>query len=231
MQAVRVDIRFDAYDNESGNAKAKIMAKFQRKTAEERKDEIRRGAVQTFLKKGYRNTTMEDIVASTTLSKGGVYRYFKSTKEIMLSLMHEGNILSRERLRVLFDKAEENADVCALFSQALIEKLFAENPLKRLYLMFVTEIVYDAEFEKEWQKLNADFYPILRADFLEWKNEKPDLADAFLNLLEKLDLDFLGALVNALLMQYELFSDKRVLRSKKDFLYGIFYDYCKDRIK
>lgn len=203
------------------------MAKFQRKTVEERKDEIQRGAVQTFLKKGYRNTTMENIVASTTLSKGGVYRYFKSTKEIMLSLMHEGNILSRERLRVLFDKADEHADVCALFSQAVIEKLFAENPLKRLYLMFVTEIVYDAEFEKEWQKLNADFYPLLREDLLEWEKNKPILAADFLNLLKKLDLNFLGAYVNALLMQYELFSDKRVLRSKKDFLYGIFYDYCK----
>lgn len=203
------------------------MAKFQRKTVEERKDEIQRGAVQTFLKKGYRNTTMEDIVASTTLSKGGVYRYFKSTKEIMLSLMHEGNILSRERLRVLFDKADEHADVCALFSQAVIEKLFAENPLKRLYLMFVTEIVYDAEFEKEWQKLNADFYPLLREDLLEWEKSKPVLAADFLNLLKKLDLNFLGAYVNALLMQYELFSDKRVLRSKKNFLYGIFYDYCK----
>ena len=203
------------------------MAKFQRKTVEERKDEIQRGAVQTFLKKGYRNTTMEDIVASTTLSKGGVCRYFKSTKEIMLSLMHEGNILSRERLRVLFDKADEHADVCALFSQAVIEKLFAENPLKRLYLMFVTEIVYDAEFEKEWQKLNADFYPLLREDLLEWEKSKPVLAADFLNLLKKLDLNFLGAYVNALLMQYELFSDKRVLRSKKDFLYGIFYDYCK----
>lgn len=203
------------------------MAKFQRKTVEERKDEIQRGAVQTFLKKGYRNTTMEDIVASTTLSKGGVYRYFKSTKEIMLSLMHEGNILSRERLRVLFDKADEHADVCALFSQAVIEKMFAENPLKRLYLMFVTEIVYDAEFEKEWQKLNADFYPLLREDLLEWEKSKPVLAADFLNLLKKLDLDFLGAYVNALLMQYELFSDKRVLRSKKNFLYGIFYDYCK----
>ena len=203
------------------------MAKFQRKTVEERKDEIQRGAVQTFLKKGYRNTTMEDIVASTTLSKGGVYRYFKSTKEIMLSLMHEGNILSRERLRVLFDKADEHADVCALFSQAVIEKMFAENPLKRLYLMFVTEIVYDAEFEKEWQKLNADFYPLLREDLLEWEKSKPVLAADFLNLLKKLDLNFLGAYVNALLMQYEMFSDKRVLRSKKDFLYGIFYDYCK----
>ena len=203
------------------------MAKFQRKTVDERKDEIQRGALQTFLKKGYRNTTMEDIVASTTLSKGGVYRYFKSTKEIMLSLMHEGNILSRERLRVLFDKAGEHADVCALFSQAVIEKLFAENPLKRLYLMFVTEIVYDAEFEKEWQKLNADFYPLLREDLLEWEKSKPVLAADFLNLLKKLDLNFLGAYVNALLMQYELFSDKRVLRSKKDFLYGIFYDYCK----
>ena len=60
---------------------------------------------------------------------------------------------------------------------------------------------------------------------------KPVLAADFLNLLEKLDLDFLSAYVNALLMQYELFSNKRVLRSKKDFLYGIFYDYCKDCIK
>ena len=31
-------IRFDAYDNDSGNAKAKVMAKFQRKTVEKRKD-------------------------------------------------------------------------------------------------------------------------------------------------------------------------------------------------
>ena len=93
--------------------------------------------------------------------------------------------------------------------------------------MFVTEIVYDAEFEKEWHKLNADFYPLLREDLLEWEKSKPVLAANFLNLLEKLDLDFLSAYVNALLMQYELFSNKRVLRSKKDFLYGIFYDYCK----
>lgn len=170
------------------------MAKFQRKTAEERKDEIRRGAVQAFLKKGYRNTTMEDIVASTTLSKGGVYRYFKSTKEIMLSLMHEGNILSRERLRVLFDKADENADVCALFSQAVIEKLFAENPLKRLYLMFVTEIVYDAEIRKRMAQAQCRFLPAFARRLSRMEKKQARFSRPFFEFIGKARLEFFKCL-------------------------------------
>ena len=38
------------------------MPKFERKTKEERLHEIREAAKKVFLKKGYRNATMEDIV-------------------------------------------------------------------------------------------------------------------------------------------------------------------------
>ena len=67
------------------------MAKFKRKTKEERTHEIIEAAKKVFLKKGFHNTTMEDIVAATSLSKGGVYQYFKSTKAIMFAIMQEGN--------------------------------------------------------------------------------------------------------------------------------------------
>ncbi|WP_314744138.1 TetR family transcriptional regulator, partial [Treponema lecithinolyticum] len=44
------------------------MPKFERKTKEERCSEIMNAAKKVFLKKGYRYTTMEDIVAGTSLS-------------------------------------------------------------------------------------------------------------------------------------------------------------------
>ncbi len=62
------------------------MGQYIRKTKEERLEEIRQAAIRCFLEKGYRFTTMEDIVAQTTLSKGGVYRYYSGTREILLTL-------------------------------------------------------------------------------------------------------------------------------------------------
>ncbi len=42
-----------------------------------------------FSRKGYYQTTMDDIVAESGLSKGALYWYFKSKKELFLSLVGE----------------------------------------------------------------------------------------------------------------------------------------------
>jgi len=49
---------------------------------QERKLRIIRAALSCFARKGYHNTTMDDIVAESGLSKGGVYWHFKSKKEL-----------------------------------------------------------------------------------------------------------------------------------------------------
>lgn len=44
-------------------------------------------ALQLFAEKGYQAITMKDICEKSGLSRGGVYRYFSSTKEVFLALL------------------------------------------------------------------------------------------------------------------------------------------------
>ncbi|MFQ6082685.1 MAG: TetR/AcrR family transcriptional regulator [Candidatus Aminicenantia bacterium] len=53
----------------------------------ERKNQILEAAIRCFSKNGYHETTMEDIVQESGLSKGGIYWYFKSKRDIFLALI------------------------------------------------------------------------------------------------------------------------------------------------
>lgn len=55
--------------------------------AAERKEQIYQAALTCFNRKGYFQTTMDDIVAESGLSKGTLYWYFKSKKELFISLL------------------------------------------------------------------------------------------------------------------------------------------------
>ena len=56
---------------------------------EERKAQIFQAALACFGRKGFHLTTMDDIVVESGLSKGALYWYFKSKKELFLSLFQE----------------------------------------------------------------------------------------------------------------------------------------------
>ena len=62
----------------------------ERLPAEERKWKIRYAAKDVFLRKGFHNTTMEDVIAESGMSKGGVYKYYKSTTDMLYDLMEDG---------------------------------------------------------------------------------------------------------------------------------------------
>jgi AcrR family transcriptional regulator len=55
--------------------------------ATERKEQIYQAALTCFNRKGYYQTTMDDIVSQSGLSKGALYWYFKSKKELFISLL------------------------------------------------------------------------------------------------------------------------------------------------
>ena len=57
--------------------------------SEERKRQIYQAALACFSRKGYHLTTMDDVVTESGLSKGALYWYFKSKKELFLSLFQE----------------------------------------------------------------------------------------------------------------------------------------------
>ena len=99
------------------------MAKFERKTKEERKTEIMDAAKKVFLSKGYRYATMEDIVAATSLSKGGVYQYYKSTKAIMFDIMQRGNYFRYRRTEEVIASIPETDDMAEINSSRYSENI------------------------------------------------------------------------------------------------------------
>ena len=63
------------------------------KAKSERKKEILEAATKIFLKKGFEKTSMEDIIAATSLSKGGFYHYYSNTTDILHDLMLELSLI------------------------------------------------------------------------------------------------------------------------------------------
>lgn len=56
---------------------------------ESKRKEILDAAVRVFIRQGYRNTTMKDVVEESGLSRGGVYLYFSSTEEMLLAVIED----------------------------------------------------------------------------------------------------------------------------------------------
>jgi AcrR family transcriptional regulator len=53
----------------------------------ERRKQIMDAALTCFTRKGYTNTTMDDIVAESGLSKGALYWYFKSKDDLFTEMV------------------------------------------------------------------------------------------------------------------------------------------------
>lgn len=65
------------------------MPKLKPETLESRKNHILHAALTRFADTGYNLTTMDDIVEEAGLSKGSIYTYFSSKKELFLTLLEK----------------------------------------------------------------------------------------------------------------------------------------------
>ena len=64
------------------------------KLKEDKKNKILDAAFAVFVEKGYSETTMDDIVHKSKMSKGAIYHYYDSKKELFLSLIDHWEIYS-----------------------------------------------------------------------------------------------------------------------------------------
>ena len=96
------------------------MTKYIRKTSQERVKEILNAALKVFLKKGYSNATMEDIINETSLSKGGFYYYFKSKEDIFLMILEED---TKRNINFIYnlDLDGSNKEILDVFSFKVLE--------------------------------------------------------------------------------------------------------------
>ncbi|MGP1576747.1 MAG: TetR/AcrR family transcriptional regulator [Treponema sp.] len=194
------------------------MPKFERKTKDERMQEIQRCAKEVFLAKGFRCTTMEDIVKHTSLSKGGVYQYYKSTKSILFDIMQNGNYFRYERTKSLIEQLAQTASPAEIITQVCMAKLFDEVPEKRLYLMFLSEILYDKEYEDLFFKLEHQALQL----FIKSLNLPPQEEETFFSFISTKSY-FIFKILNGILVMHELFSDKQPFIKNKEVIHNMIF--------
>ena len=96
-----------------------------------RKNQILEAAFKVFVKKGYSKTTMDDIVSVSNLSKGALYHYYDSKKELFLSLIDHWEVYTFKDFYQKNSKDKKASDILRFFGQNVIKTL--ENN-KRSYI-------------------------------------------------------------------------------------------------
>ena len=178
------------------------MGKFERKTKEERRKEIMEAAKDIFFHKGYRNTTMEDVVAKTSLSKGGVYQYYKSTKAIMFDIMQSGNYFRYQKTEQIIKENIDNGDDFEVFTKIVMSKMFEPVLEKKLYLMFLTEILYDKDSEDLFFQLEKQSFELAVENFKIYYEKYPEVKIFKKSSFENSAIKLFFRLFNGILIVY-----------------------------
>jgi AcrR family transcriptional regulator len=144
-----------------------------------RKKQILDAALNVVVQKGYSDCRMDDIVKKSNLSKGAIYWYYKSKKEIFLSLINywvnnfgvtlnhivEEDLSASEQLKELFtfflDAYERNPDVfkaeLEFWSLSSRDKDFNEKTQKvyREFLELIEKIIRHGVENGEFKNLDV----------------------------------------------------------------------------
>ncbi len=136
------------------------------KHREERIEEILNAATEVFLEKGYSNTTMEDIINATTLSKGGFYYYFKSTKEIFFKILDKRSNTEIKFIESL-DKNMTKEEIIQVICEELAQSILERFDERTLYMMTISEVINDPDFRKYYFQMVDKYLRIMEKSLLE----------------------------------------------------------------
>ena len=103
------------------------MTAKKRLIAAERKREIMNSAAKVISKKGLEKATMEEIIAGTTLSKGGVYHYYGSVNEIFKDIMRFGIEYRNNVIKEYLSECKKGEEI-QFMARQLVDKIIDDNP-------------------------------------------------------------------------------------------------------
>ncbi|MDU1707495.1 MAG: TetR/AcrR family transcriptional regulator [Anaerococcus vaginalis] len=189
------------------------MTRQKRLPKEERMRQIRNHAKNVFLRKGFDKTTMEDVVKETGMSKGGIYRHYSSTTEMLYDLMIDGNVY-RNTLIDEYLESNNGKNKFEQIGEILVDKALASTDLMRLYVIFLKS--------KDYNKDLYNLYPRL----------KEIAKKQFAVVAKKLEIeedifedDFLVNYINELILSTEILDARKSFDSQREFLKDTIVNY------
>lgn len=135
-----------------------------RKPREERINEITQAAIEVFLEKGYKNTTMDDIAHKAGVSKGGLYHYFPS-KDMVLIFANEK---ISDKVQEIMTSASESTSVKEGILHYIENyiRYWLEHPKETAFLFLsIAKMLEKPELLKYYQQYTTDYMAFFEGAF------------------------------------------------------------------
>lgn len=148
---------------------------------------ILENAKNVFVERGFKNVTMKDIIEASGISRGGLYLYFSSTKEIFLEVLkreatQDDNVFSEN-----FTDETTAADILYLFLQEQKKELFRkkDNLTVAIYEYYFSESAQGKgkELKKQFDKATKIVAKLIEAGVEEEVFYCEDCMGAALNIM------------------------------------------------
>ena len=126
--------------------------KRERLTANERKLKIQNIALEVFTIKGYKNTSMHDLVQATGLSAGGLYHHYKSTSEILYDMIIRGCEYREDIIKKKISEIPKPLGIEVL-AELIVDKALSSNTFVPIYVMFLQSMQEDETLQQLYKDI------------------------------------------------------------------------------
>ena len=141
------------------------MVRNKRLSFDERKQQIKRVAARIFVEKGFDNTTMEDLVKETGLSKGGLYHYYKNTTSVLYDIMLDG-IVYRNNV-IAQSIASGKTWTVEFLAAEMAKKAVDTNKLMPVYVELLLAKKRNSQLEEVYKQLERTTFERFKAQNIE----------------------------------------------------------------
>ena len=126
----------------------------------ERQEQIILTAIALIAREGYKNLTIKKLASELNLSEAALYRHFVNKEDLLLSIMHYFEDISRNVLQEIQKTKLNPLEKVHFFIMNRYE-LFTSNP-DLAQVMFSDELFYyDPVFFKQFQKISMNHREVL----------------------------------------------------------------------
>lgn len=129
----------------------------------QRREQILTAALDVIVEKGYEKSRMDDIVTASNLSKGAIYWYFKSKKEVYLALVNHWVIHYSANLNYIVEDRQSAAQqLQALFTFFVNQYQDNPRPFKAL-MEFWSLAARDDDVQQKMHRVYTEFLNLIES--------------------------------------------------------------------
>lgn len=124
---------------------------------DQRKAQILDAALKVIVNKGFEQSRMDDIVAKSGLSKGAIYWYYKSKKDVYLSLVNHWVIKYSATLNHIVEKDLPASEQLHSLFHFFVDQYEADPAVFKAMVEFWALSGRDEDFHDKVQKVYSEF--------------------------------------------------------------------------